>query len=101
MLSILRTSSRNGCPLAADGSGTLALAWTCAACLVNARRCGRTHCRYTGPLYLLLIVRTLVAGWADAPMSEWIALAILILIGGKVIWWATERARGKYDKAAN
>ena len=41
---------------------TLALAWTGAACLVNAARCGRMHCRYTGPFYLALIVPTLVAG---------------------------------------
>ena len=80
---------------------TLALAWTGFACLVNAARCGRTHCRYTGPFYLVLIVPTLVAGWADAPMPVWIALAALIVIGGKVIWGASERAWGKYEKAAN
>jgi len=66
---------------------TIALAWTGAACLVNAHRCGRTHCRYTGPFYLVLIVPTLVAGWTDAPTSVWITLTALILIGGKVIWW--------------
>ena len=28
------------------------LAWMGAACVINARRCGRTHCRYTGPFFL-------------------------------------------------
>ena len=26
--------------------------WMGVACLANARRCGRTHCRYTGPFFL-------------------------------------------------
>ena len=28
------------------------LAWMGAACVINARRCGRMHCRYTGPFFL-------------------------------------------------
>jgi len=80
---------------------TIALVWTGAACIVNAAQCGRTHCRYTGPFYLVLIVPTLVAGWTDARMAAWIALAALILIGGKVIWWVSERAWGRYGEAAN
>ena len=31
-----------------------ALAWMGIACLANARRCGRTHCLFTGPFYLLM-----------------------------------------------
>jgi hypothetical protein len=27
----------------------VALIWMGAACILNARRCNRTHCRYTGP----------------------------------------------------
>jgi hypothetical protein len=27
----------------------------------------------------------------------WLALAVLILAGSKVIWWAAERARGKFS----
>ena len=34
---------------------TVALVWMGAACILNARRCGRTHCRYTGPYYLAMI----------------------------------------------
>ena len=34
---------------------TVALAWMGIACVLNARQCGRTHCRYTGPYYLAMI----------------------------------------------
>src|SRR6516225_5941753 len=27
----------------------VALVWMATACILNSRRCGRTHCRYTGP----------------------------------------------------
>ena len=35
---------------------TAMLAWMGWACLQNARRCGRTHCRYTGPFFLAMAV---------------------------------------------
>ena len=78
-----------------------ALVWTGAACLLNAKRCGRTHCRYTGPFYLGMVVPVMAAAWVSAPMTAWIALAVAILIGGKVIWWATERAWGKFGRVTN
>src|ERR1700687_2800046 len=33
-----------------------AFIWMGTACILNARRCGRTHCRYTGRYYLAMIV---------------------------------------------
>ncbi len=41
---------------------TIALAWKGAACILNARRCRRTHCRFTGPYYLAMILPVLVLG---------------------------------------
>jgi hypothetical protein len=41
---------------------TIALIWMGAACVLNARQCGRTHCRYTGPYYLAMIAPVLVLG---------------------------------------
>jgi hypothetical protein len=76
-----------------------ALIWMGGACILNARRCGRTHCRYTGPYYLAMIVP--VVGLASdaiaAGIYGWIALAVVILAGSKLIWWATERAWGKFS----
>src|SRR6201987_2218028 len=40
----------------------IALVWMGTACILNAKRCGRTHCRYTGPYYLAMIVPVGVLG---------------------------------------
>jgi hypothetical protein len=40
----------------------IALVWMGTACILNARRCNRTHCRYTGPYYLAMIVPVVVLG---------------------------------------
>lgn len=37
----------------------VALAWMGGACIWNNRRCGRVHCRYTGPFLLAMIVPVL------------------------------------------
>ncbi len=76
----------------------VALGWMGTACLVNARRCGRTHCRYTGPYYLAMIVPVLVlaSGLVSVSFFGWMGLGVLILVGSKIIWWATERAWGRF-----
>jgi hypothetical protein len=77
----------------------LALSWKGTACILNARRCGRTHCRYTGPYYLAMIVPTLVlgSGIVSVGIYGWLVLAGVILLGSKLIWWSTERAWGKFS----
>ena len=76
-----------------------ALIWMGTACILNARQCGRTHCRYTGPYYLAMIVPALilVSGVVTANVYGWLALGVLILAGSKIIWWATERAWGRFS----
>ncbi len=76
-----------------------ALAWMGIACILNSRRCRRTHCRYTGPFYLMAIVPValLGSGVLSANFYGWLALGLVILPGGWVIWWATERAWGKFS----
>ncbi|MPZ41265.1 MAG: hypothetical protein GEU95_25115 [Rhizobiales bacterium] len=77
----------------------IALVWMGLACILNARRCGRTHCRYTGPYYLamLLPVLVLASGLISVGFYGWLSLAVLILGGGMIIWWMTERAWGKFS----
>jgi hypothetical protein len=79
----------------------VALLWMGIACILNARRCGRTHCRYTGPYYLAMILA--VVGLASSPISAsiymWVALALLIFVGGWTIRWATEQKWGRYSNA--
>jgi hypothetical protein len=80
------------------GIWIIALAWMGTACILNARRCGRTHCRYTGPYYLVMIVPVALLGFGTvADIYAWVLLACVILVGGKLIWWATERAWGKFS----
>lgn len=77
----------------------VALAWMGMACIVNARRCRRTHCRYTGPFYLVMIAPVFVlgSGIVSVGITGWLLLGAVILAGGKVIWWATEREWGKFS----
>ena len=77
----------------------IALIWMGTACILNARRCNRTHCRYTGPYYLAMIVPVLAlsSGVISLGFYGWLALACIILLGSKLIWWVTERAWGKFS----
>ena len=76
-----------------------ALIWMGTACLLNARRCNRTHCRFTGPYYLAMIVPVVVLGFGvvSAGIYGWISLGLFIVGGSGLIWWATERTWGKFS----
>ena len=78
---------------------TVALLWMGTACFLNARRCGRTHCRYTGSYYWAMIPPVLVLGFELIPASiyAWIAFAFLIVCGSWVIRWKTEQVWGRYS----
>ena len=76
---------------------TVALIWMGSACILNAKQCGRTHCRYTGPYYLAIIVPVIALGIIASGTYAWIALGVVIIGGSKLIWWATERAWGKFS----
>ena len=53
-----------------------ALTWMGIACFLNARRCGRTHCRYTGPYYLVMIAPVLVfaSGFVSVDFFGWLVV---------------------------
>jgi hypothetical protein len=87
-------------PLPRTGVWIIALIWMGTACILNSRRCGRTHCRYTGPYYLLMIVSVLVfaSGVISTDFYAWLSLAVLIFGGSMIIWWVTERAWGKFSR---
>ena len=77
----------------------VALIWMGSACTLNARQCGRTHCRYTGPYYLAMIVPVLVlaSSGVSASFYGWIILGVVIVVGSGVIWRASERAWEKFS----
>ena len=86
-------------PPARAGIWIIALIWMGTACILNSRRCGRTHCRYTGPYYFAMIapVLALASGVISNDFYAWLSLAVVILGGSMIIWWATERAWGKFS----
>jgi hypothetical protein len=77
---------------------TAALGWMGVACLMNARRCGRTHCFYTGPFFLIMAFVGLLHGFQIVPLGAggwtWIGIATGIGTGG--LWCLTEKILGKY-----
>jgi len=75
------------------------LSWMGGACLENARRCGRTHCRYTGPFFLGMAAAVLayITGALPLGSQPWLVLAIVIALGNALIWWVSERALGTYS----
>ena len=77
----------------------VALIWMGTACILNARRCSRTHCRLTGPYYLVMTAPVLALGLRIIPAGiySWVALGIVIVGGSKLIWLASERAWGKFS----
>jgi hypothetical protein len=78
---------------------TIALTWMGTARILNARRCNRTHCRFTGPYYLAMAAPVLALGLGivSGAMYSWIVLGVLIVTGSKLISWATERAWGRFS----
>src|SRR5262249_60616843 len=50
----------------------IARAWMGAACILNAGRCGRTHCRFTGPFYLAMIFPVLMLSFTSYGLLPWL-----------------------------
>jgi hypothetical protein len=85
-----------------QGAGVIwiiALIWMGTGCMLNARRCNRTHCRYTGPYSLAMTVPVMAlgAGVVTIGILGWVCLGVIILGGIGLIWWATERAWGNFS----
>ena len=79
------------------------LFWMGGACIINARRCGRTHCYYTGPFFLFMTIPVLLHGyqiWWLGP-EGWRRLGITVGIGGGGLWCLTEKIFGRYFSKLN
>jgi hypothetical protein len=75
-----------------------ALLWMGAACIANARRCGRTHCRFTGPFYLVMAALVVAYAAGTLPIGDhgWAILGAMTIIGTAVLWWGSERIWGLF-----
>jgi 1,4-dihydroxy-2-naphthoate octaprenyltransferase len=68
------------------------------ACLVNARRCHRTHCYYTSPFLILMaaVVALYTLGFVPLGSNGWGTLASVTFGGVAILCCVTERIRGRY-----
>src|SRR6266487_1358337 len=62
------------------------------ACLINASRCGRVHCRFTGPFFIFGAFISLGYGLGLLPLgpSGWSWLGLGIIIGAIGLTWIPE-----------
>jgi hypothetical protein len=77
---------------------TLMLIWMGGACVANSRRCGRTHCRYTGPFFLAMAVIVVAHATGLLPLGVhgWEILGTVTMLGNVLIWWGSERVHGTF-----
>jgi len=65
------------------------------ACLANARRCGRVHCWFTGPWFLLASVLT-VLRYLEVISLSWPTILNAGMLGALVLFFVSENIWGKY-----
>jgi hypothetical protein len=79
------------------GIWTTAFAQMGIACIANATGCGRLHCFFTGPWYLLAAAASFLRGSGRLSIP-WPALAGLTGLGICALWWLPEKAWGTYAR---
>jgi len=80
---------------------TLSLAVMGGACLVNARGCGRMHCYFTGPFFLVMAGASLAYGLHGLPLGPhgWLYLGAILLAGGGLLGFVPEWLWSRYRSA--
>ena len=66
-------------------------------------RCGRRHCFYTGPFFLVMALGSLVYGFGVLPMgsSGCAMIGVTTLVGAIVLTYLPERIWGKYSRVSS
>jgi len=77
---------------------TTSLAFMGAVCLLNAFRCGRIHCLFTGPFFILGAVVSLGYGLGLLPLgpSGWKWIGAVTIVGAIMLTCAPELVLGRY-----
>jgi hypothetical protein len=77
---------------------TVMLLWMGGACIANARRCRRMHCRFTGPFLILMAALVVCYRAAMFPLGPygWDLLEGVIFVGSAILWWGSERVLGVF-----
>ena len=62
------------------------------------RRCSRTHCRFTGPFFLVMAVLVIANSAGTLPLRSygWAILGGVVVTGNATIWRVSERLLGRY-----
>lgn len=73
------------------------------ACLLNAGRCGRMHCYFTGPFFLLLAGAGLLYGLGLLPLRArgWSTLSAVLVIGSALLICVPEWILGRYRSSSS
>lgn len=76
----------------------LLLTYMGVACLLNARRCGRVHCFFTGPFFLLLALVALLHGSGILSLGQrgWSLLTATFVVGFATLFFVPEWFLGRY-----
>ena len=79
---------------------TTSLAFMGVACLLNAFRCGRIHCLFTGPFFILGAIVSLGYGLALLPLgpSGWKWIGAVTIIGAIALCCIPELVLGRYRR---
>ncbi|MBI1330937.1 MAG: hypothetical protein GC166_13660 [Alphaproteobacteria bacterium] len=77
---------------------SLGLAWFGGLCLVNAARCGRLHCYFTGPFYLTMSALVVAVGFhlVSFGQQSWNLIALATLLGWILFTTIPEWIWGRY-----
>ncbi|MBU6297478.1 MAG: hypothetical protein KJS68_04465 [Alphaproteobacteria bacterium] len=77
---------------------SIGLAWFGALCLVNAARCRRMHCYFTGPFYLVMSALVLAVGFHLVSLGRetWDLIVVAMLFGWILLTTIPEWIWGHY-----
>jgi hypothetical protein len=74
-----------------------AFAWMGIACLLNAQRCRRRHCYYSGPIFLFGAAALVLVGFGFVPIGrEVLNYIVWATFAGVGLSYASEFIWGKY-----
>lgn len=67
-------------------------------CVINALRCGRWHCYFTGPFLLLMALLSVLYGLGAVPLGTqgWNWMGGVTICGAVLLSYLPERLFGKY-----
>ena len=76
---------------------TASLVFMGAVCLVNASRCGRIHCLFTGPFFILGAIASLGFGLGLLPLgpSAWNWIGAITIVGAIALTCIPELVLGR------